>query len=51
VKASIGHVVVDQEELLLVATVPKQLNKIAMAETTKDDDLGYELLHPLLRLW
>jgi len=48
VQASIGHIVIHQEKLLLVATITKQLNKIAVAEMTKDDYLGQELLHPLL---
>ena len=51
VKASMGHIVVHQKELLLVPTIPKKLNKIAVTETTKNDDLGHKLLHPLLGLW
>ena len=48
IKASIRHVVVDQKKLLLMATVPNQLQKIAVAKMTKDDDLSHELLHSLL---
>jgi hypothetical protein len=34
-----------------VPAIPKQLNKVVVAEVTEDDDLGHELLHPLLQLW
>jgi hypothetical protein len=46
IQASIGHAVIHQKQLLLVPTITEQLNKIAVAEVTEDDDLGHELLRP-----
>jgi hypothetical protein len=47
-KVSIRYIVIHQKELLLVSTIPKELNKIAVAKVPKDDNLSDELLHPLL---
>jgi len=48
IKASIGHIVIDQKELLFMAAIAEQLHKVTVAKMTKDDDLSHELLHPLL---
>jgi hypothetical protein len=36
---------------LFVPAVANQLDKIAVPEVAKDEDLGHEFLHPLLGLW